>query len=344
MHTLAPSYSLPETNRRVLLIRRPTGIPAPADFALDEAPRADVDDGQFLVRNIYLSVDPAQRGWASDGTNYVPPVPIGTVMRALAVGVVVESRHKEFLVGSYVYGWLGWQDYAVIGEPQVLSHFDAPMVPLSAYAGVLGINGLTAYLAFKELGRPQPGETVLVSTAAGAVGSVVGQLARAFGCKTVGLTSDERKVELCRTRHGFDIAINYRSAALSDLLCEHVPDGVDIFFDNVGGASLDATLRHMRPAGRVVQCGTSSIATWSPTPQGLRNEREVLARRLIWSGFVIFDHQRKFKSVIKILEDKINAASLLYDEDISVGIEHAAEAIQSLYAGENTGKKLILIG
>jgi NADPH-dependent curcumin reductase CurA len=342
--TFVPSHSLPTRNRRVLLARRPLGIPEPDDFAFDEAPLPTVDDRQFLVRNIYLSVDPAQRGWACDGTNYAPPVPIGSVMRALAVGMIIESRHDDFPTGSFVYGWLGWQDYAAIGPAQVLTHFTTPCVPLSAYAGVLGINGMTAYLALNDLGRPAPGETVLVSTAAGAVGSLVGQLAHAVGCKTIGLTSDDLKVARCLARHGYDVAINYKSAPIADLLNQRVPDGVDVFFDNVGGPILDAALRCMRTSGRVIQCGTASISSWSPPPSGIRNEREVLMRRLVWSGFVIFDHLQRFEAVIGILAGKINDGSLVYDEDISVGIEYAGVAIRSLYAGENSGKKLIFIG
>lgn len=342
---LVPPFRLPERNRRVLLIRRPTGIPGPDDFAVDDQiSLLPVEDGKFRVRNIYLSVDPAQRGWASDGTNYAQPVALGSVMRALAVGVVVESRHAEFPVDSFVYGWLGWQDYAVIGPEQVLTHFLSPCVPLSAYAGVLGINGLTAYLALRDLGRPVRGETVLVSTAAGAVGSVVGQLAREAGCKTIGLTSDALKVERCLRRFGYGTAINYKSGPIGELLRQSVPEGADIFFDNVGGPILDAALRTMRTSGRVVQCGTAATASWSSPPLGLRNEREVLMRRLTWSGFVIFDHQHQFDSALVILAGKIKEGSLLYDEDISVGMECAPGAIQRLYSGGNSGKQLILIG
>jgi NADPH-dependent curcumin reductase CurA len=332
----------PETNRRVLLVKRPTGIPQPDDFGFDHVALEPVGEGRFRVQNLYLSVDPAQRGWASDGTNYAPPVPLGGVMRALAVGVIVESRHADFPSGAHVYGWFGWQDYAVAQPADVLTLFGAPEVPLSAYAGVLGINGLTAYLALDRIGRPEAGETVLVSTAAGAVGSIVGQLARAAGCQVIGLTGDDDKVALCRDRFGYTHAFNYKAGPVETMLAEAAPTGVDIFFDSVGGDMLDAVLRVMRVGGRVVQCGTASVASWVPAPTGLRNEREVLTRRLSWGGFVIFDHQGRFPETMQALVKMIRSGSISYDEDIRHGIEQAPQALVDVYAGRNRGKMLIV--
>ncbi|MFA5494955.1 MAG: NADP-dependent oxidoreductase [Porticoccaceae bacterium] len=339
-----PDYSQPPRNRRVLLVDRPQGIPEARHFAVDDAELPSTGEGQLLVRNVYLSVDPAQRGWVADGANYAEPVAIGSVMRALAVGVVVESRHRDFVAGEFVYGWLGWQDYAVITPGQVMYHIREPSAPLSAYAGVLGMNGVTAYLGLRKLGRPEAGETVLVSTAAGAVGSVVGQIAHNLGCRTVGLTGSDDKVALCENHFGYDVALNYKAAPVAELLAGHIPDGADVFFDNVGGATLDAGLRAMRVGGRIVQCGTASIAAWNPPPQGLRNEREVLTRRLVWSGFVIFDHMADFAAAVGELAAMVRQGQLRYEEDIDHGIEHAPGAIQALYAGENRGKKLIYIG
>lgn len=341
---LVPSYDLPSWNRQVLLVRRPSGIPQPEDFALDGAPLEPVPNGRFRVRNLFLSVDPAQRGWASDGTNYAPPVALGSVMRALAAGVVVESRHPSFPDGSYCYGWFGWQDYALAGPEHVLTAFRSPRVPLSAYAGVLGINGLTAHLAFNRIGQPRSGEIVLVSTAAGAVGSVVGQLARASGCEVVGLTGDDAKVARCVGRFGYSRAINYRSGPIDELLATALPDGADIFFDSVGGTMLDASLRVLRPGARVIQCGTASIPSWTTPPTGLRNEREVLTRRLTWGGFVIFDHLAAFDQTVDALIDLIQAGTLTYDEDIREDIALAPEALTDVYAGSNVGKCLVALG
>jgi len=339
-----PAYSSLGQNRQVLLVERPSGIPRPEHFRLVEAPIPSPEDGQLLLRNLYLSVDPAQRGWAADASNYSAPVALGSVMRSLGVGIVVESRLPGMLEGDVIYGWTGWQDYCCLDALQIISHTRAPRISISAYAGILGINGMTAWLAFSRLGRPAAGETVLVSTAAGAVGSVVGQLARAEGCRTLGLTGSDAKAEACVARFSYAAAFNYKKEDWHAKMDEQAPDGIDIFFDNVGGPILDQALRAMRPGGRVIQCGTASIPAWDPPPTGLRNEREVLSRRLSWNGFVIFDHAPDFPAAIGRLETLIQDGRLVYDEDIETGIEAAPSAISRLYAGENAGKKLIFIG
>jgi NADPH-dependent curcumin reductase len=339
-----PSYTTPDRNRRVLLTSRPVGIPQADHFALDEASLEPVGEGQFRVRNLYLSVDPAQRGWANEGANYADPVPIGGVMRALAVGVVVETRHPDFPVGLHLYGWFGWQDYAVVGPQALMTRIDHVQAPLSAYAGVLGMNGVTAQIALSKIGQPREGDTVLVTTAAGAVGSVVGQLAREAGCRVVGLTGDDDKVARCTARFGYHAAANYKRGDLTEIIASLAPKGVDVFFDNVGGPILDSVIRQMNIAGRIVQCGTASVANWYPVPSGLRNEREVLMRRLIWGGFVIFDHKPDFPAAIAALAALIEAEKLVYDEDIANGYAAAPGAIARLYAGENVGKSLIFVG
>ena len=336
-----PAVTMPTRNRRVLLARRPQGIPQPDDFALDEAPIPEIAAGEILVRTIYLSADPAQRGWAASEANYSTPVPLGGPMRALAVGVVTQSRTPEVREGEYLYGWFGWQDYAAVTPDKIVQRA-TEAIPLSAYAGLLGINGLTAYLALTELGRPVAGDTVLVSTAGGAVGSFVGQIARNLGATAIGLTGDDAKVAACQDRYGYARAYNYKTtdwdAALAD------GPAVNVYFDNVGGPILDKALRRMAVAGRVVQCGTASTAIWTPVPTGLRNEREMLTRRLVWSGFVVFDHVSRFGAANRALVDWYQAGQLTYDEDIDHGIEHAQGAIKALYAGENRGKKLIFVG
>ncbi|MCK9553226.1 NADP-dependent oxidoreductase [Aquamicrobium sp.] len=338
-----PPYSLRDLNRQVLLVRRPGGVPEKTDFALSTASVPEPQEGQILVRNIYLSVDPAQRGWASAEVNYSDPVPLGGVMRALAVGIVVSSRAEDFKEGDYLYGWFGWQDYSVVDGSKVLSRARAAL-PLSAFAGLLGINGLTAYLALTLVGRPEHGDTLLVSTAAGAVGSVVGQIGKILGCRTVGLTGDDLKVELCRYRYGYDAAFNYRETDIDQAIERAAPEGLNVFFDNTGGRILDSGLRHMAAGGRVVQCGTASVPSWSPTPTGPRNEREVLTRRLTWGGFVIFDHLSKFAEASEQLVTWHLDGKLTMETEIMDGIECAPEAIAALYLGANKGKRLIYIG
>jgi NADPH-dependent curcumin reductase len=339
-----PDYSMPDRNRRVLLSSRPVGIPQEEHFSLDEGPLEPVDEGQFRVRNIYLSVDPAQRGWANDGANYADPVPLGGVMRALAVGIVVETRHPDFPVGLFLYGWFGWQDYAVVGPEALMTRIDDVQAPLSAYAGVLGMNGLTAQIALSKIGQPREGDTVMVTTAAGAVGSIVGQLADEAGCRVVGLTGDATKVARCTGRFGYDAAANYKAGNLAESVARLAPNGVDVFFDSVGGPILDSVIRQMNTAGRIVQCGTASTSSWYPVPTGARNEREVLMRRLLWGGFVIFDHKADFPTAMGRLAALIAVGKIVYDEDIASGYDAAPGAIGRLYAGENVGKSLIFVG
>lgn len=338
-----PKYSVRNENRQVLLARRPTGVPQADDFVLATSAVPTPGPGEVLVRNIYLSVDPAQRGWASAEANYSAPVPLGGPMRALAVGVAVESHAPAIAKGDYLYGWFGWQDYAVVKPEQVI-HCSQLDVPLDVYASLLGINGLTAYLALTELGRPKAGDTLLVSTAAGSVGSFVGQIGKRLGCTTIGLTSTADKVERCTSRYAYDVAINYKTGELDKAVADAAPKGVNVYFDNTGGAILDTVLRRMAIGGRIIQCGTASVGTWLPPPLGPRNEREILTRRLVWSGFVIFDHMAVYAKAAAELAGMLKAGTITYDTDLADGIEHAPGAIAALYAGENNGKKLIYIG
>ena len=339
--TDVPTYSLPNRNRRVLLQRRPNGIPQPEDFALDEQPVPEPAEDEVLVRTIFLSVDPAQRGWASAEANYAMPVPLGGPMRALAVGVAVQSRSPAVQEGEFLYGWFGWQDYAAVTPDKIVQRA-TEAVPLSAYAGLLGINGLTAYLGLTVLGRPVAGDRVLVSTAAGSVGSLVGQIAVNLGATTVGLAGDDAKVAACRGRYGYAEAYNYKTADWDAAVAAGAP--FDVYFDNVGGAILDKAVRRMAAAGRIVQCGTASNAVWTPVPTGLRNEREIMTRRLVWSGFVVFDHVARFADATATLVRWFGEGRLTYDEHVLDGIGQAPGALRALYAGSNRGKMLIYAG
>src|SRR5712664_995101 len=231
-------------NRQVRLVARPRGIPQAEHFSLVTEPVAAVGKGEILIQNRYLSVDPAQRGWANDEGNYSAPVPLNTPMRALAVGEIIESNAPEFRAGEFVYGWFGWQTYCIAAPDAVLRRVHHSALPLSASLSLLGINGLTAYLAFHGLGDPKPGQHVLVSTAAGSVGSFVGQLAHIAGCRAAGLTSSADKAARAKERYGYQDMINYREATdLGAAIRAACPDGNDIFFDNTGGAIADAAIR-----------------------------------------------------------------------------------------------------
>jgi NADPH-dependent curcumin reductase CurA len=331
-------------NRQVRLVARPQGIPQAEHFALVTEPVTPPREGQILVRNHYLSVDPAQRGWANDEGNYSAPVPLDTPMRALAVGEVVESNASEFHAGQFLYGWFGWQTFSVTTPDAVLRHVDPAALPLNANLSLLGINGLTAYLAFHGLGDPKPGEHVLVSTAAGSVGSFVGQLASVAGCRAVGLTSSAEKAALARARYGYQNMIDYRvTKDIAAAIREACPEGNDIYFDNTGGPIADAAIRSMRLRGRIIQCGTAANSSWTPVPTGPRPEREILTRRLRWSGFIIFDHVAEFQAAADRLTQLALDGRIVYDEEILSGLEQAPGAIPRLYRGENQGKLIIAV-
>ncbi|WP_313806910.1 NADP-dependent oxidoreductase [Sphingobium sp.] len=335
-----PAFTTNTTNRQIVLNRRPSGSPGGDDFIQRDVPVPVPEEGTFLVRNLYLSADPVQRGWATNPAL----TPIGAPMRALAVGVVIDSREASITAGDVVYGFFGWQDYALATPADLLSHIPSPRAPLPAYAGVLGMPGVTAWLALHDIAPPAPGQAILVSTAAGSVGSVVGQIARQAGAFVVGLTGSDDKVTRCIDRFGYHAAFNYKNVDLAATLATIRPDGFDTYFDNTGGPILDTAIRAMARRGRIVQCGTAATPSWNPPPTGLRNEREILMRALTWSGFVIFDHAARFGTAVEQLTDMMVAGQLHHDESVEAGLPNVVGALEDLFTGANSGKKLIYIG
>jgi NADPH-dependent curcumin reductase CurA len=330
-------------NRQVRLKSRPAGIPQQEHFEIVEVPVPNLNEGQVLVRNIYLSVEPAMRGWVSAAAQSVDAVPRGAVMRAFTVGRVEESRHPEFRVGEVVTGMLGWQDYAAVDAKEIQRKITDTDLPMSTSLGVLGLNGLTAYFALLEVGQPKAGETVVVSTAAGAVGSCVGQIAKIKGCRTVGIAGGPEKVRLCLDEFGYDAAIDYKADGLGAALAATCPEGVDVYFDNTAGAISDAVLKQLKLNARVVICGTASIASWDPIPQGPRVERHLLVKRARMQGFLILDYASRYSEALQALSQWVRAGLIRYREDILEGIEQAPGSIAGLYRGENRGKRLIRI-
>jgi NADPH-dependent curcumin reductase len=331
----------PAPNRQVRLKTRPNGIPQAEHFEIVEGAVPEIADGQFLVRNDYLSVEPAMRGWVSAVANYSKPVGIGEVMRAFTAGRVVQSRHAGYAEGDAVMGLFGWQDYAVSDGGNVTRKIKETDLPLSLSLGILGLNGVTAYFGLLDVGRPRPGDTVVVSTAAGAVGSAVGQIAKLAGCRTVGLTGGAAKVKICQQDFSFDVAIDYKAGSVAETLAAACPRGVDVYFDNTAGAISDAVLAQLAIGARVVICGTASISSWDPPPQGPRVERHLLVKRATMSGFLAFDYQHRYEEAIARLAAWVRQGKLHYREDISDGIEHCPGAIAELYRGDNLGKRLI---
>ena len=330
------------TNRQVLLKSRPQGIPQAEDFQITETPVPEIRDGWVLIRNIYLSVEPAMRGWVSAVANYSEPVPIGGVMRAFATGRVEQSGHPDFSPGEFVTGSFGWQDYALV-EPQTIQRKVDPSLPISTSLGILGLNGLTAYFALLEVGQPEPGNTVVVSSAAGAVGSCVGQIAKIKGCRTIGITSSVGKAKVCIDEFGYDAAVNYNSDDVESSIGQLCPDGVNIYYDNTAGSISDAVLPHVSVGARIVICGTASVPSWDPPPLAPRVERIILVRRARMQGFLVFDYADRYNEALPVLTEWVKAGRLHYREEITDGIESAPGSIASLYRSENMGKRLIRI-
>jgi len=333
----------PAVNGQVVLKSRPAGIPQAGDFELVDAPLPALADGQVLVRNIYVTAEPAMRGWVSAVANYSEPVPLGGVMRSPAVGRVAESRHPDYKPGELVTGMFGWQAYAAVDAKTITRKVPAGGPPISTALGVLGLNGLTAYFALLEVGQPRAGETVVVSTAAGAVGSCVGQIAKLKGCRTVGIAGGAEKTRLCREEFGYDAAIDYKAGHLDAALATACPEGVDVYFDNTAGAISDEVMKHLRPGARVVVCGTASIASWDPPPTGPRVERHLLVKRARMQGFLIFDYAPRFAEGLAALTEWVRAGKIRYREDILEGLEQAPGSIAGLYRGENLGKRIIRV-
>jgi len=330
-------------NRLVYLASRPSGIPQADHFGIRTAPVAALRAGQVRVRNVYLSVEPAMRGWVNAVGNYSEPVAIGEVMRAFTAGVVEESRSDAVPVGSWVRGMLGWQDYAVVDAARIDRVVTERDLSLSTCLGVMGINGVTAHYGLLNIGEPRPGETVVVSTAAGSVGSCVGQIARIKGCRTVGITGGETKRRLCLDEFGFDAAVDYKSPDFIARLREACPDGVDVYYDNTAGSISDAVMELLNIGARVIVCGTASVADWDPPPVGPRFERRLLVSRARMQGFVIFDHPDRVPGALLDLATWVKSGQLRYREDVLEGIEQAPDAIAGLYRGDNLGKRLIRI-
>lgn len=328
-------------NRQVLLVARPTGVAQAEHFAIRDADDPVPGERQILVRNRFLSVEPAMRGWIADLGNYAAPVEIGEVMRALAVGEIVASRHPDYAVGEHVTGWFGWQRCAAVDAGAIIRRVTETDLPLSLALGVLGINGVTAHLALTLIGELKPGDTVLVSTAAGAVGSAVGQIATILGARAVGIAGSPDKVRQCIADFGYAAAIDYKLPGLADAIEAACPDGVNVYFDNTAGVISDTVYPRLAIGARVVICGTASIPTWEPWPIGPRIERHLLVKRARAQGFVIFDHDDRYDASVAQLASWVRSGRLRYAEDVLDGIEACPDALAGLYRGENQGKRVI---
>ncbi|HEX8447869.1 MAG TPA: NADP-dependent oxidoreductase [Sphingomonas sp.] len=332
-------------NRRFTLVRRPDGMPVANDFRLVAEPTPALEEGQFLLRNHYASLDPAIRGWMDDAPSYLPPIRLGDPVRATTVGVVAESRSDAFPVGSWASGLNAIEDYSLGAAGGFTSPVDPDAVSsVTHYLSAVGAIGLTAYFALLEVGRPAAGETVLVSGAAGAVGSLVGQIAKLRGCRTVGIAGGPEKCARLIRNYGYDAAIDYRGKspdALDAAIRAAAPGGVDIQFENVGGAILDAGLLSLNPKGRVVLCGLISQYNSDPIP--LSNIWRLIVQGARMEGFILTQFIPRFGEAIPELAAWVKDGTLRVDEHVDTGIDNALPAFLRLFEGSNEGKMILKI-
>lgn len=332
------------TNRQWILRRRPAGEIVPDDLELIETVTPELQDGEVLVRNIYLSLDPTHRIWMSDQDQYLPPVQIGEVMRGGAIGVVEQSRNAALPEGEIVNAGLGgWQDYAVVHEGMARRVPHLSDVPLTAHMSVLGATGLTAYFGLNDIGKPQPGETVVVSAAAGAVGSIVGQLAKLQGCRVIGIAGGPKKCRWLTQDLGFDGAIDYKSEDVGEALSRLAPNGVDINFENVGGKVMDAVIGHMNNFSRMPLCGMISTYNREGAIPGPSDFGRVLMHRILIKGFIVIDYLPRAAEAMAELEPLVAGGQLKWKVHVVDGLENAVSALGRLFTGDHDGKLLIQV-
>ncbi len=329
-----------EVNRQFCLKARPQDSRVSGDnFTYVERPVPEPGPNQALVRTLYLSLDPTQRLWMTDMEQYMPPVAIGEVMRGGGIGQVVASRHAGLPAGALVSGIMGWQDFSLAGDNDVIMLPAAGDIPLETFAGALGVTGFTAYFGLTDLAKPQAGETLVVSAAAGAVGSIVGQIGKIMGCHVVGIAGTDDKCNWLVQEIGFDAAVNYKHSDWQNALLAACPRGIDINFENVGGEIMDFVLRKMNLHGRVVLCGL--ISGYTRKGGMLGDFSPVLMRRLQVHGFIILDYVSRFKEAAQVLGGWLAEGKIKHRETVVHGLEKAPEALNMLFTGANTGKLMI---
>ena len=330
-------------NHQFKLIARPQGNVKPTDFSYQSEPLRDPLDGELVIKNLYISLDPAMRGWMNESkASYIPPVELGDVMRAIAVGQVVASKNAQFAVGEYVNGLLGMQEYAY-SNGQGLTKVDPKLAPLPLYLSTLGMPGLTAYFGLLDVGKPKAGETVVVSGAAGAVGAVVGQIARIKGARVIGIAGGADKCRYLVEELGFDGAIDYKKENVMEALKIHCTKGVDVYFDNVGGDILDAVLTRLARGARIVICGAISQYNNTAPVKGPANYLALLVNRASMTGIMVADYYPRAMEAIVAMGGWITEGKLKSREDIQSGLENFPDVFAKLFSGENNGKLVLKV-
>ncbi|MDN3723039.1 NADP-dependent oxidoreductase [Aequorivita sp. SDUM287046] len=330
-------------NSVILLKNRPSGKPSLKDFEFTEEESPQPKDGEILLKTKYVSVDPYLRGRMRDEESYIAPFEVGNPLESGIIAEVVESKNRNFEKGEFVNGMLQWKEYQT-SNGNGLNKVDRKKAPLKAYLGILGLTGITAYLGLKKIGKPENGETLLVSGAAGAVGSIAGQIGKIIGCRVVGIAGSEEKIDRIRDKFGFDAAINYKTTQnMKMAIAEACPNGVDVYFDNVGGEILDAALANMNKYGRVVNCGAISLYNKSETPTGPRVETTLIKNSILMQGFTVRDFVKDFGPAQKQLADWMEEDKLTYLETTVEGFENIPKAFIDLFEGKNKGKMIVVV-
>ncbi len=330
-------------NTSILLKNRPKGTPTLDNFEFVDIEKPTISDDEVLLQTKYVSVDPYLRGRMRDEKSYIEPFELNKPVKSGIIAEVVDSKNSNFEKGEYVNGMLEWKQFQTSGGKN-LQKVDASKAPLSAFLGVLGLTGITAYIGLLKIGEPKEGETVLVSGASGAVGSVVGQIAKIKGCKVIGIAGSDEKVELLKKKFGFDAGINYKTTQNMDkAIKEACPDGVDVYFDNVGGEILDAAITNMNRFGRVINCGAISLYNKTEQPTGPRLETSLVKKSLKMQGFIARDFQDQFHEIVSELATWLAKDKLTYEETVVNGFENIPQAFIDLFDGKNKGKMVVKV-
>ncbi|MDG5473246.1 NADP-dependent oxidoreductase [Jeotgalibacillus sp. ET6] len=329
--------------KKIHLINRPKGTPSHDDFKVVEAPIGSPDQGEVLIRTKYISVDPYLRGRMSEAKSYVEPFKLDEVISSAVIGQVEESKSDRFSKGDVVLGALGWQEYSVVKEDEIRK-VDHHQAPASAYLSILGMTGLTAYFGLLEIGKPQEGETVVVSGAAGAVGSAVGQIAKIKGARVVGIAGSDEKISYLKEELGFDAAINYKTQDVSQALQEACPNGIDVYFENVGGEIGDAVFPLLNQFARIPVCGAISSYNNVEQDLGPRVQGYLIKTSALMQGFIVGNYSSRFGEGAKELAGWLNEGKLKYEETVTEGFDHTIDAFLDLFEGANLGKAIVKVG
>ncbi|MCF4101669.1 NADP-dependent oxidoreductase [Gillisia sp. M10.2A] len=329
--------------KTIHLINRPEGTPSLNDFKFVEEEKPTPKEGELLLKTLYVSVDPYIRGRMRDTASYIAPLELNAPMESQLVAEVIESKNSNFFKGDFVTGMLKWKEFQTVPGTGV-NKVDKNKAPLSAYLGVLGLTGVTAYLGLEKIGDLKEGETLLVSGADGAVGSIVGQIGKIKGCKVIGIAGSDEKINRIKTKFGFDGGINYKTTQnISNDIANSCPDGIDVYFDNVGGEILDAALANMNKFGRVINCGAISIYNESEIPMGPRVEGTLIKKSIRMQGFTVRDYVKDFGPAIKQIADWMQEGKITYSETIVEGFDNIPQAFLDLFEGKNHGKMVVKV-